>query len=120
MRAVMEGMAVEGFAACAAALQSYDLSEVAPRIDVPTLLIAGERDGEVPKAMRIGPQRGSSTIKTVTIVDYQPDVCKDYKGAFNLVKDYNSLIMLFTETGYCGFGDTCKFLHDRGTCMYSP
>ena len=29
--------------------------------------------------------------------DYQPDVCKDYK-----------------ETGYCGFGDACKFLHDRG------
>lgn len=29
-------------------------------------------------------------------MDYQPDVCKDYK-----------------ETGYCGFGDSCKFLHDR-------
>ncbi|KAH0828173.1 hypothetical protein J3R83DRAFT_3875 [Lanmaoa asiatica] len=29
-----------------------------------------------------------------------PDVCKDYK-----------------ETGYCGFGDTCKFLHDRGTYL---
>ncbi|KAG8728347.1 RNA-splicing factor [Ceratobasidium sp. 428] len=56
--------------------------------------------GEPPKAMRIGPQRGSNTIKTVTVVDYQPDVCKDYK-----------------ETGYCGFGDTCKFLHDRGTYM---
>ena len=28
--------------------------------------------------------------------DYQPDVCKDYK-----------------ETGYCGFGDSCKFMHDR-------
>jgi len=50
--------------------------------------------------MRVGPQRNTSTIRTVTIVDYQPDVCKDYK-----------------ETGYCGFGDTCKFLHDRGTYL---
>lgn len=30
-------------------------------------------------------------------MDYAPDICKDYK-----------------ETGYCGFGDSCKFLHDRG------
>ncbi|KAG6813141.1 hypothetical protein H0H92_013765 [Tricholoma furcatifolium] len=30
---------------------------------------------EVPKAMRVGPQRST----TVTITDYQPDVCKDYK-----------------------------------------
>ena len=29
--------------------------------------------------------------------DYQPDICKDWK-----------------ETGYCGFGDACKFMHDRG------
>ena len=28
--------------------------------------------------------------------DYAPDICKDYK-----------------ETGFCGFGDSCKFLHDR-------
>jgi len=55
---------------------------------------------ETPKSMRVGPQRSTTTIRTVTIVDYQPDVCKDYK-----------------ETGYCGFGDTCKFLHDRGTYM---
>ncbi|KIJ49362.1 hypothetical protein M422DRAFT_246452 [Sphaerobolus stellatus SS14] len=56
---------------------------------------------EIPKAMRVGPQRSTgSTIRTVTIVDYQPDVCKDYK-----------------ETGFCGFGDTCKFLHDRGTYL---
>ena len=27
----------------------------------------------------------------------QPDICKDYK-----------------ETGFCGYGDSCKFLHDRG------
>ncbi|KAL6301240.1 hypothetical protein BKA93DRAFT_739043 [Sparassis latifolia] len=60
-----------------------------------------KRNQEVPKAMRVGPQRSSgSTIRTVTIVDYQPDVCKDYK-----------------ETGYCGYGDTCKFLHDRGTYL---
>ncbi|KAF8586676.1 hypothetical protein K439DRAFT_1631381 [Ramaria rubella] len=55
---------------------------------------------EIPKAMRVGPQKSTSTIRTVTIVDYQPDVCKDYK-----------------ETGFCGFGDTCKFLHDRGTYL---
>ncbi|KZT10907.1 uncharacterized protein LAESUDRAFT_711325 [Laetiporus sulphureus 93-53] len=60
-----------------------------------------KKNKEVPKAMRVGPQRASnSTIRTVTIVDYQPDVCKDYK-----------------ETGYCGYGDTCKFLHDRGTYL---
>ncbi|KAF7322031.1 Spliceosomal zinc finger-containing protein [Mycena kentingensis (nom. inval.)] len=60
-----------------------------------------KKSSEVPKAMRVGPQRSNnSTIRTVTITDYQPDVCKDYK-----------------ETGYCGFGDTCKFLHDRGTYL---
>ena len=36
----------------------------------------------VPKAMRVGPQRSTTTIRTVTIVDYQPDVCKDYKGNY--------------------------------------
>jgi len=41
-----------------------------------------KRRQEVPKAMRVGPQRNTSTIRTVTIVDYQPDVCKDYKGEF--------------------------------------
>ena len=37
---------------------------------------------ETPKAMRVGPQRSANTIRTVTIVDYQPDVCKDYKGTY--------------------------------------
>jgi len=62
--------------------------------------IRKREDGGVPKAMRVGPQKSSSTIRTVTVLDYQPDVCKDYK-----------------ETGYCGFGDTCKFLHDRGNYL---
>ena len=44
-----------------------------------------------------GPLRASSAIRWSVRVDYQPDVCKDYK-----------------ETGYCGWGDACKFLHDRG------
>ncbi|KAF8264800.1 hypothetical protein EI94DRAFT_1779488 [Lactarius quietus] len=60
-----------------------------------------EDDKSFPKSMRTGPVRSNnSTIRTVTITDYQPDVCKDYK-----------------ETGFCGFGDTCKFLHDRGTYL---
>lgn len=41
-----------------------------------------KKDKEIPKAMRIGPQKSNSTIRTVTIMDYQPDVCKDYKGVY--------------------------------------
>lgn len=44
-----------------------------------------------------GPIRAPSHIRSSIRVDYQPDICKDFK-----------------ETGYCGFGDACKFLHDRG------
>ncbi|GME74892.1 unnamed protein product [Ambrosiozyma monospora] len=35
-------------------------------------------------------------IKVSTTMDFQADVCKD-----------------FLKNGYCGFGDTCKFLHYR-------
>ncbi|BFZ54584.1 Phosphatidylinositol (PI) 3-kinase [Savitreella phatthalungensis] len=45
-----------------------------------------------------GPQRApTSHLRAITVVDYNPEICKDYK-----------------QTGFCGFGDTCKFLHDRG------
>jgi hypothetical protein len=44
-----------------------------------------------------GPLRASTNVRMSIRVDYQPDLCKDYK-----------------ETGYCGYGDACKFLHDRG------
>lgn len=40
--------------------------------------------------------KASSNIKSTTSQDYQPDVCKDYK-----------------LTGFCGYGDSCKFLHMR-------
>lgn len=43
-----------------------------------------------------GPLRAPAHIRTSVRMDYQADICKDYK-----------------ETGYCGFGDACKFLHDR-------
>eukprot|EP00033_Pygsuia_biforma_P002366 GCRY01002617.1.p1 GENE.GCRY01002617.1~~GCRY01002617.1.p1 ORF type:complete len:310 (-),score=64.25 GCRY01002617.1:23-952(-) len=49
------------------------------------------------KSMHRGPVRAPSNIRVTAVIDYQPDVCKDYK-----------------ETGYCGYGDNCKFLHDRG------
>eukprot|EP00980_Cylindrotheca_fusiformis_P006200 scaffold1327_cov124-Cylindrotheca_fusiformis.AAC.4 len=44
-----------------------------------------------------GPIRAATNIRTTCRFDYQPDICKDYK-----------------DTGFCGFGDTCIYLHDRG------
>lgn len=49
------------------------------------------------KKMKSGPIRATASVRTISVVDYQPDVCKDYK-----------------ETGFCGYGDSCKFMHDRG------
>lgn len=46
--------------------------------------------------VRRGPIRAPENLRATVRWDYQPDICKDYK-----------------ETGYCGFGDSCKFLHDR-------
>nr|CAG4644126.1 EOG090X09Q6 [Lepidurus arcticus] len=46
--------------------------------------------------VRHGPMRASANVRTTVRWDYAPDICKDYK-----------------ETGFCGFGDSCKFLHDR-------
>ncbi|CAN0346770.1 unnamed protein product, partial [Phaeothamnion confervicola] len=44
-----------------------------------------------------GPIRAPQFLRASCRFDYQPDICKDYK-----------------ETGFCGFGDSCKFIHDRG------
>ena len=57
-----------------------------------------KKSTEVPKALRVGPQRTTTTIRTVTIVDYQPDVCKDYKGKLLLRLIRNmSLRILFRD-----------------------
>ncbi|PJF19187.1 hypothetical protein PSACC_01033 [Paramicrosporidium saccamoebae] len=43
------------------------------------------------------PHRLATHIRNTCRFDYAPDLCKDYN-----------------ETGFCGFGDSCKFVHDRG------
>lgn len=48
------------------------------------------------KSAAKGPQAAPATIKTNTVTDYQEGICKDY-----------------FETGYCGWGDACIFLHTR-------
>jgi RING finger protein 113A len=45
---------------------------------------------------QVGPIKAPTNIRTITVTDFAPDVCKDYK-----------------QTGYCGFGDSCKYLHAR-------
>lgn len=37
-------------------------------------------DERTSNKMKAGPQKASSNIRSITVVDYQPDVCKDYKG----------------------------------------
>jgi RING finger protein 113A len=54
-----------------------------------------EKNPDAP-TRQVGPQKSSSNVRTITVTDYTPDVCKDYK-----------------QTGFCGFGDNCKFLHAR-------
>jgi len=51
----------------------------------------------------LGPTRGMSNVRSTMRIEFwaassgtDGGICKDYK-----------------ETGYCGFGDSCKFLHDR-------
>ncbi|NXP78072.1 R113A protein, partial [Ramphastos sulfuratus] len=45
--------------------------------------------------VRKGPIQAPEHLQATVHWDYQPDICKDYKG-----------------TGFCGFGDSCKFLHN--------
>jgi RING finger protein 113A len=44
-----------------------------------------------------GPIRAPKFFRASIRIDHNPEICKDYK-----------------ETGVCGYGDSCKFIHDRG------
>lgn len=52
---------------------------------------------KTPNKFLAGPIQAPTNIRTTCRFDYQPDICKDYK-----------------ETGFCGYGDTCIYMHDRG------
>ncbi len=58
------------------------------------------RTGEKAKGtagLKAGPIKASTFIRSATLVDYNPSVCKDYK-----------------QTGFCGYGQNCIYVHDRG------
>ena len=44
-----------------------------------------------------GPMRASANVRMTFIMDYKPDICKDYK-----------------ETGYCGYGDSANLCTTEG------
>ena len=43
-----------------------------------------------------GPMKAPAFLRSSVVVDYQPDICKDYR-----------------ETGTCGYGDSCIYMHTR-------
>lgn len=70
------------------------LSPTPPPVDTNTPMV----DTQTPKVDIQTPSKSKDIpyIQTTIIVDYNRAVCKDFK-----------------ETGYCGYGDNCIYLHDR-------
>lgn len=64
--------------------------------DAQAILERGDKNAKAKAGGTYGPVRAPSFLRSTSRFDYQPDICKDYK-----------------ETGFCGRGDSCKFLHDR-------
>ena len=54
-----------------------------------------QKNADAP-SRQVGPVKAPTNVRTITVTDFAPDVCKDYK-----------------QTGFCGFGDNCKYLHAR-------
>ncbi len=45
---------------------------------------------------QVGPIKSSTNVRMITVTDFAPDICRDYR-----------------LTGFCGFGDSCKYSHFR-------
>lgn len=52
-------------------------------------------------SIRAGQLKAASNVRITSQFDYEQDICKDYQ-----------------RTGYCGYGDTCIYIHDR--TVYKP
>ncbi|GCE99885.1 RNA-splicing factor [Zygosaccharomyces mellis] len=78
-------------------------SEIRDDDDDKFKLLSGEQEvktsGEEPVNFKMKDRSAITQPKNVKVsilTDFHPDVCKDFK-----------------QTGYCGYGDSCKFLHSR-------
>lgn len=82
VRAMIASTPVEGFAACAKALQSYAFTDVLQTIRVPTVLVVGARNGAMPVTMaRMGDAIAGAELIEITDAGHIPNV--EQPAAFN-------------------------------------
>jgi len=86
VRAMIEATPVDGFVACARALQDYDFRAGLSAMRQPTLLIAGAEDGAMPNGMR-ALQTQIPGARFVEIADAGHLPCVERHDAFNAAVD---------------------------------